>query len=381
MSISRRQFLVNTGAAVVIAARGYEAWAQAANDASISEVLGSSSSAELILNSNENPLGPGKHVIDAVLNALGDDGAGAGRYVFAQQTATRRTIADTFGLRPENVLLGAGSTELLRLAVETFTSIDRPLITADPSFAAGERFATLLGHPVTKIPLDRTLRVDLDAMLDASRDAGLVYLCNPNNPTATMHSGTDLRDYIDKTLSRSPSSKILIDEAYCDYVVGASYESMIDLVDRHPQLIVARTFSKAYGMAGLRLGFIAAHPETIGELAGVRGMDMYTSYPARAGAVAALGNPAHVEQERVRNQEVRKFTQAFFEAAGLEAARSHANFVFVDVGRPAAVFEKSCLERGIKIRAEYADFPNHVRVSLGTMDEMRYATDVFASLL
>ena len=116
-----------------------------------------------------------------------------------------RAIADAFGLQQDNVLLGAGSTELLRLAVETFTSTSQPLVTADPSFAAAERYAKLLGHPVARrFHWTATFRVDLDAMLDASSDAGLVYLCNPNNPTATMHSGADLRAYIEKALSRSP---------------------------------------------------------------------------------------------------------------------------------------------------------------------------------
>ncbi|MGI9265612.1 MAG: pyridoxal phosphate-dependent aminotransferase, partial [Gammaproteobacteria bacterium] len=279
------------------------------------------------------------------------------------------------------VILGLGSGELLRVATETYSAKDKPYVTADPSFAIGERWADLLAFPVKRIPLDAAYRLDLDAMLDATSGAGLLYVCNPNNPTATIHSGSDLRSFIASVLERSPTTRILVDEAYCDYVVDDSYESMLDLVSDHPQVIIARTFSKAYGMAGLRIGYAAAHSETITQMSRQRGMDMYTSFPSRAGAIAALSNPGHIEQEKARNLEVRKYVETFFSKAGLEGSVSQTNFVFFDTGQPGESFRQACLEAGVQIRAEYSTHPTHARVSLGTMAEMQQATDVLSRLL
>ena len=377
MTLSRRKFVLSAGAAVLVSARGYEAWAQITDGS----VYSPNQSGELILDSNENPIGPGDHVVDAVLDALGVDGAGAGRYVFAQQTSTRRAIAKHFGIGNENVLLGAGSTELLRLVAETFTATDKSLVTADPSYPAAGQYADLLGNPVRKVQLDAALHVDLDAMLDAGDQAGVVYICNPNNPTGLRHSDTDLRAFIDAVTTRSAQVKIVIDEAYADYVTDTSGGSLINLSTEHPQVIVARTFSKAYGMAGLRMGFLTGHVDTIAALAKVRGMDMYTSYPARAGAIAAIGNSNHIDIERERNFGVRSFTQSFLSRAGLRSTQTEANFVFFDCGHSGVEFKESCSKMGIKIRSGYADYPGFVRVTLGTMSEMRYATDIFAKLI
>ena len=377
MSFSRRQFLIGAGIATLVSARGMEAWAQAASTTGFSP----DTSGNLLLHSNENPVGPGQHVVDAVLEAIGDDGAGAGRYVFAQQGTARDAIAASLGLTRENVMLGLGSGELLRVSTETYCSTEQPYVTADPSFTIGERWADLLGYPVKRIPLDASYRVDLDAMLDAASGAGLVYVCNPNNPTATIHSGSDLRSFIATVLERSPGTKILVDEAYCDYVVDDAFESMLDLVAEHPQIIIARTFSKAYGMAGLRIGYAAAHPDTISQMSEQRGMDMYTSFPSRAGAIAALAKPEYVEQERARNLEVRKYVESFLSKAGLEGSVSQTNFMFFDTGQPGESFRQACLDAGVQVRAEYPTHPTHARVSLGTMAEMQQATDVFSRLL
>lgn len=377
MTLSRRHFLLSAGAAAIISARGFEAWAQTASG----NVFSPNQSGNLILDSNENPLGPGAHVIDAVLEALGIDGAGAGRYVFAQQVTTRQAIADHFGVNDKNILLGAGSTELLRLIAETFTSKKMPLVTANPSYPAAAQYAELLGHPVKYVRLADNLHIDLGAMLDGVEQAGVLYICNPNNPTGLLHSIADLRAFVDEALSRSPQVRIVIDEAYIDYVVDADYESLVQLSTEHPQVIVARTFSKAYGMAGLRVGFLVGHTETIAALSKVRGMDMYTSYPARAGAVAAIGNGDHIDQEQSRNRDVRTFTQTFLANAGLASTRTQANFVFFDCGQQGADFKESCSKMGVGIRSGYADYPNHVRVTLGTMQEMQHATDIFAKLI
>ncbi len=384
MSVSRRTFVksVGAGAAAFIAARGHEAWASAVFDGRTTRPYQPAETSDIILSSNENPLGPGQQILDAIQGIVGPDGAGAGRYLFAQQNETEDVIARAHGVATENVMVGAGSSEILRVAADVFTAVDRPVISPDPTFGAAASFAALIGRPTKKVPLDANLRVDLDAMVDASDRAGLVFYCNPNNPTATVHSFASTRDFIDRVHRRSPDTTILVDEAYHHYVTDPDYESALQLAVQTPGVIVARTFSKAYGMAGLRVGFAVGHPDTIAKMAAWRGMDMSTNLPGRVGVVASLERGSGpVEAERDRNASVRAYTRAFFHDAGYEDTDAQANFIMVDIRRSASEFRTACRERGIRIGGGSALLPNHARISMGTQAEMERATQVFAELL
>ena len=379
MALSRRTFIggMGAGAAAIISARGHEAWAAG----NVESLYAAEATGDLILDSNENPMGPGQHVLDAITGVLGTDGAGAGRYVFAQQGETRAAIANALGVGEKNVLLGAGSSELLRVATDAFTSADRSIVTPDPTFAACARYAELIGHPVQKVSLDPLLRIDLQRMLDAASGAGLAYICNPNNPTATILAATDIRNFVEDIASLTPATTILIDEAYHDYVADPQYDTMLSLAVENPRVIVARTFSKAYGMAGLRLGFAVSHEDTIKTMADLRGMDMYTSFPTRAGAIAAVSNGEYVRQEHERNETVRDFTRNFFREAGFKDSESQANFIFVDLRRSGEAFQKACRMNGVRIRRGPSGYESHVRISLGTMAEMARATQIFEQVL
>lgn len=334
----------------------------------------------IYINSNENPLGPGQAALAAIEASFAD----AGRYPMNARPALAdlsALIAKAYSAKPENVLLGNGSGELLRGAVRAFTSRDRPLVTAAPSFELPHRTAELIGVPVKAVRVDSAGRLDLDVMAAAARGAGLVFLCNPNNPTATVHGASAIRDFVTRVRRDSADTAILLDEAYHDYVTEPSYATGAPLALEGPHVFVTRTFSKAYGMAGLRVGYAVGQTETIKAL-GRYLMPFNVNVPALAAASTSFQDAAHIQRERDRNTEVRRFTMNVLRNAGAQPTESQANFLFVDIRRPAREFREACQKHGVMIGREFPPLDKtHVRISLGTMEEMRRATQVFAKLL
>jgi histidinol-phosphate aminotransferase len=335
---------------------------------------------EIKISSNENPLGPGRSVLDAIVRQFPE----AGRYPFnatPNDSTLATTLATSYGVKPENIVLGAGSQELLKSAVRAFTSPTKALVTASPSFETCPNIAKRLGHPVVEIKVDDAMRLNLDAMASAASGAGLVFLCNPNNPTATVHGASAVEDFVRRVRSASPDTVILIDEAYHDYVTDSSYKTAIPLALRTPNVFVTRTFSKAYGMAGLRVGYAIGAVDTMKPMHRLR-MPYNVNVFGVAAALAALSDSRHIEQERARNTEVRDFTVKALGGLGCKSSESHCNFLFVDVGRPAADFRDACAAQGIIVGRDFPPFEkSHARISLGTMDEMKKATAVFRSVL
>jgi histidinol-phosphate aminotransferase len=371
-------------AALWLAARGHEEYqaqaAQGADQAPRRPVLVPPGVREIRISSNENPLGPGKTAIDAIMRQFPE----AGRYPFnstPSETALAAAIAAKFSVKPENIVLGAGSQEILKSAVRAFTSPTKALVTASPSFENCPGIAKKLGHPVTEIKVDSAYRLDLDHMAAAAKGAGLVFLNNPNNPTATVHGAKAIEAFVQRVRSASPDTAILIDEAYHDYVSDPSYQSAIPLAMRTPNVFVARTFSKAYGMAGLRIGYAIGATDTVKPLARLK-MPYNVSVFGIAAAMAALNDVKHIEDEKARNTDVRTFTVKALDDLGCRSSESQGNFLFVDIGRPAAEFREACAKQGILVGRDFPPFEkSHVRVSLGTMDEMKKATAVFRSVL
>jgi histidinol-phosphate aminotransferase len=253
------------------------------------------------------------------------------------------------------------------------------VVTGNPSYGSPIFAARKFGVECREVPLDEDLRLDLDSMAAAARGAGMIYLCNPNNPTATIHPASAIESFIKDVHRSSPETLILIDEAYHDYVTDPAHASMIPLAMSRPNLVIARTFSKAYGMAGLRLGFGCGHPETMGKL---RRYLVMCNVLAIAAAVASLRDQPHIDQECARNAEVRRFTLDFFEKAGYGASESQTNFLFVNLRQPAKGFREACAEDKVFVGRDFPPMEKtHCRISLGTMDEMRRATEVFAKVL
>jgi histidinol-phosphate aminotransferase len=265
--------------------------------------------------------------------------------------------------------------------VRAFTSPARGLVTGSPSFENCPGVAKKLGHPIAEVKVDSTFRLDIDAMIAAARGAGLVFFNNPNNPTATVHGAKAVTDFVTRVRQSSPDTVILIDEAYHDYVTDPSYQSAVPLALETPNVFVTRTFSKAYGMAGMRIGYAIGRAETMKPLEKLK-MPYNISVLGVAAAIAALGDQKHIDAERERNTKVRAFTLKSMGEMGCKTADSQGNFLFVDVGKPAKDFRDACAKQGVVIGRDFPPFEKtHVRVSLGTMEEMEKATAVFRNLL
>jgi histidinol-phosphate aminotransferase len=384
MSLSRRAFFSTVGGTgapegAFIAARGREALVGERGEAGPS-VPAPPDIGEVRINSNENPLGPGKAAIDALVAEFDQ----AGRYPFNSRltdSALMEALAKLYGAKPDNIVLGAGSGEVLKNAVRAFTSPERPLVTGSPSFESPVRMAEAIKTPVKAIPVDGNLRLDLELMGEAAKGAGLVFVCNPNNPTATVHSGKAIAELVSRIRKTSPGTYILLDEAYHDYVTDSSYATGVPLALAHPNVFVTRTFSKAYGMAGLRVGYAIGQAETIKELTRYR-LTFNVNVLGVGAAIASLADPVHIEEERARNTEVRKFTMDFFRAAGFKPTDSQTNFLFVDLGRPAKDFREACEKQKVLVGRDFPPFEKtHARISIGTMEEMHRATQIFSQVL
>ena len=328
------------------------------------------------IDSNENPYGAGDRVFGVIRRHL----SASNRYPVRSEDALTAAIAQVHGIRAENVILGTGSGELLRAAVSAFCSRERALVSPDPTFEAPASWARFIGAPVIAPRVDGDLRLDLDAMAEAGRGAGLVFLCNPNNPTATVHSKSDVSGYAARMATVSPATTILLDEAYHEYVDDPSYGTAIPLALANPRVIVTRTFSKVFGMAGLRIGYAVGQPATLAKVSEWL-LGSNVSELSLVAAAAAVGDAPHVGEEQRRNRLGRDYTRAFFEQAGYRMAGSDANFIMVDVRRDAKEFKQACLGKMVAVGRQFASHPTWVRVSIGTMEEMRKATAVFRTLL
>jgi len=377
MSLSRRSFVHTVGASAAglwIGGRGREGSLFGGET-----LFAQGTAPSIIVSSNENPLGCHQDVLDAVKACMTD----AGRYAFAAADEVRSIVATKHNVKPENVLLGAGSTQILRTSTHVFTSKTAGLVAAIPAYEECADYARLMGHPITGVKLNAELKMDLDALQQASKGAGLVFYCNPNNPVATAINGSDTKAYLATLMKASPETTVLVDEAYFEYGTMAGYETMIPLAVENPRVVVARTFSKCFGMAGLRAGYAIGHKDTIAKMAAWDGIDQI-SVMALAGAKAALAVPdSWVKAEQQRNAAARSFTMKWFSDHGYTPTDSQTNFMFVDIKRPSRGFREDCLkEGGVLVARDFPPYENsHVRISVGTMAEMQQAVQVFDRVL
>ncbi|MEW5981988.1 MAG: aminotransferase class I/II-fold pyridoxal phosphate-dependent enzyme [Acidobacteriota bacterium] len=377
MELSRRSFvraLSVAGAGLVspqaITARGREAGFAAG-------WLGQGDSAStILLNSNENPLGPGPAALDALKAALGD----ACRYPSRAGDRLPNAIAAALQVPADHVLPACGSGEILTIAVEAFCSPTRPLVTGLPTFETCTRTATFRNLPVHEVRVAADMALDLRGMEDKAAGAGLIFLCNPNNPTGTVFGAPVIEGFIDRVRRVSPDTIILVDEAYHEYVGEPSYASAIPLAREYPQVIVSRTCSKVHGMAGLRVGFAIGRPETLRKMSGWRlgnGLNILGIHAA----AAALGDAANIARARAANREARDFARQLFGDLGYRVLESHTNFVLVDIRRDAAEFAKACRAGGVSVGRPFPPLTTWSRISLGTMAEMERAAATFRKIL
>jgi histidinol-phosphate aminotransferase len=312
------------------------------------------------LSSNENPYGPSPAAFDAMRKAFDL----AWRYPDEAADAVVAELAKLHGVPGDHILLGDGSAQILKIAAAAFTGPGRPVVMADPTFEAIGRYAQAAGAEVVKVPLTADYRHDLQRMLPAG--AGLVYVCNPNNPTATVTPKAEVQAF----LERVPAGTFaLVDEAYFHYAESGDYESVIPRVKDRPNLVVARTFSKVYGMAGLRLGYAVAQPGTIERLVEQFVWDS-VNIMALAAARASLRDPGHVERSRRMNRETKAFVRSRLEAMGYHTLPSEANFLMADLGRDVGPVIEALKQRGVEVGRRFPALPNFLRVTIGTRPQM-----------
>ena len=392
MAVTRRTFVKTAGiggvgllSAPLIGARGSEA-ARAIEPSGgmpltplASESRGAyrlAAPAALRLDSNENPNGPGRAALDAIRDMFGE----SPRYPDMATTDLAQTIATHHKVSADQVLLGCGSGEILRMASYAFTAPDRALVTGAPSFEDPVHHSEMMRAPIRAVAVDRALRLDLGRMLDESSGAGLVFLCNPNNPTGTVHGATAVREFITEVNRRSPGTVILVDEAYHEYVDDPDYATAIPTALANPKVVVVRTFSKVYGMAGLRAGYAVGMPETLNAMRRHR-LPNNVNVLASAAAVATLPDTRHVAREVRLNREAREFTRKSLASMGFDSPVSNANFIMVPIGRDSRAFREACAKHGVLVGRPFPPLTTHARISIGTMEEMRRAMDVFRQVL
>jgi len=383
MSLSRRSFFRTAGAAGVgllssdvIAARGREALAaMIESPAAGFAQQGAQARRAIKIASNENAYGPGPAALDAARSMLGPV---SGRYP-GNVPDLAAAIAKHFGVEPRNVLLGTGSGEVIEAAVMAFTSSSRPLVSALPTWENPARKARQIKATVRDIAVGADLKLDLAATAAAAKGAGLVFFCNPNNPTGTVHSKTAVTKFVEDVLAASPNTTILLDEAYYDFVVDPSYATGLPLAMKYPRVIVTRTFSKVHGMAGLRVGYAIGHPDTLKAIEPHKTGDL--NVLSAAAAAASIQDTAHIAKQRDQIRTSLESTARTFKEAGCTVSDSQANFILVDVKRPAKEFRQACERMGVFVGRDFPPLTNWARVSIGTADEMRIANDVFKKVL
>jgi histidinol-phosphate aminotransferase len=317
------------------------------------------------LDSNENPYGPSPIVANAIRSATGK----VNRYPFMKYDGITEKIANFHRLKPEKVLFGCGSTELLRVAACAYLGRDRRLVQAMPTFEGIEQYARAVGAETISVPLTRGFAHNLEAMLaHCDAFAGLVYICNPNNPTASLTP----RKAIEEFIARLPATtRVVIDEAYHHYVVPTgSYTSFIDSPMNDERVIVTRTFSNVYGLAGLRLGYAIGSPATIDEMRKFLTQDSLNAIMAEVVGVA-LDHVGGVAEFVRRNRDDRQEFMNAANARNLKPIDSHANFVMINTQHPAEEVIRHFRKHKILIGRRFPTLEAYIRVSLGTPEEMR----------
>jgi histidinol-phosphate aminotransferase len=311
------------------------------------------------LASNENPLGPSPKAVDAMRRAAAE----AHLYPEGSSRELTAALARFWAVKTECVFVGSGSNEVIELLIRTFTAHDDEALLCQGSFLMYKVSLQAHGRRFREVPMAPGFRYDLEAMARAlSPTTRLVFLANPDNPTGTAFSRAELQAF----LPRVPEDcLVVLDEAYFEFVDWADYPNGLDYLARWPNLVVLRTFSKAHGLAGVRLGYGIMRAELVGYLHRTR-MPFNVTNLAQAAGLAALEDREHVKRTRQLNLAELPRVRRELLALGLTVPVSHGNFLFVDLGQPAGPIAEALLQRGVIVRPIPGyGFPNALRISIG----------------
>ncbi|EJD6041120.1 histidinol-phosphate aminotransferase family protein [Providencia rettgeri] len=326
----------------------------------------------LLLNFNENSLGMSVKAREAVINAL----PGAFRYPDAARAELLTNIAELYRLSDKHISIGNGSSEIIQAAVAMLANranqrgIKIQLVTPDPTFNYAELYSLSLGVKVTKIPLTAELAFDLAKMEQATKDfegLSIVYICNPNNPTAMITPHNQLEKWMN---SQSDNLFFIVDEAYAEYVEDPNFTSAIELVKKDQNnLIVTRTFSKIFALAGLRIGYGVASPATIAAVDEFLSIDN-TNAAGAVAAIASLKDKPFIAHSLKSNNTSRMIVEKAFNELGLEYAPSQANFIFHKVNGDVKTYQQRMADAHVMVGREFPPIIGWNRLTLGTPEEM-----------
>ncbi|HWE39361.1 MAG TPA: pyridoxal phosphate-dependent aminotransferase [Isosphaeraceae bacterium] len=312
-----------------------------------------------LLNANENPMGPCPEALEAARAAVEQ----GGRYLYRKTFEFLDAMAAAVELPKEKVAAFAGSSDPLHRTVLAFTSSSKAFVVADPGYEAGERAARFVGAKVVRVPLLKDGAHDVRGMAAADPDAGLIYVCNPNNPTGSVTPKREIEYLVEH---KPKGAVVLVDEAYLHF--SESARPCIDLVAEDKDVVVLRTFSKLYGMAGLRAGAALARPDLMERIKGFGFGAMPVA--GMAAATASLKADGLVERRRAEVASIRADTLAWLGAKGYHTLPTEANMFMVDVRRPGREVFEAMLQHKVAIGRVWPSLPTHVRITVGTREEM-----------
>ena len=312
---------------------------------------------------NENPYGPAPSARNAMLKGFDE----SHRYAIQSRTELAKLIAEAENVPPDHVTVASGSGEILTAAGLIYGRDGQTIVTGAPTFDILQRYAAKMGGIIDAVPLDAEFKFDLPAIEARVKDGvGLVYICNPNNPTGTLLGAGTLRDFCRRV---SEKATVFVDEAYMEITDDPVGNSMIDLVRDGGNVVVARTFSKVHGMAGLRIGYGLARPDIAKRLDEFR-----MSMPSSLGLIAAIASIQDKEFQAYSKSKILEGRQLLYDVCdelGIAYVQSHANFVFLDTGMKSADVMPKMKAENLLVRP-VPEYDGHIRVSMGTVEEMQY---------
>jgi len=373
--VTRRGFIAGAAAGVASAGLGFPRAVRAFPDRTPTEAAVPNGTVVLI-DRNESPYGMSPaslRAIQSVTESLSP------RYPREEPAALTEALANRFGVAKEQILLGCGSTEILKIATETFCSPAGAAVVAEPTFEAVVTYSPLAHARAVKISLTpNDYKHDLPKMLEAATlVGGLIFFCNPSNPAGSF---IDKRE-VERFVRNVPSGIVpLVDEAYFDYADSPDYESCIRYVKEGLPILVSRTFSKIYGMAGLRVGYAIGHKDLIRQMS-ERRLVNNPNQLATAAALAGLKDEEHVARIRKLNAQVRDSLCAELRAMGLQYIPSQTNFLMIDLKKPAKPVIEALKQRKVMVGRLFPSMPNHMRVTLGSADEIKIFLNEFKQVM
>lgn len=373
MNINRRQWLRGAGLAGAATILGTPSIAQPLSPEDVARFRPRPMGSPVRLSSNENPYGPSERVRQAMTRAF-DLGC---RYPGSFSRKLHKQIAQREGVSEEHICIAGGSTEGLKVVGLTYGKDGGEIIAAKPTFLAMMTYAQQWGGTVNWVPLDENLVHDTEEMEKRiSSKTRLIFLCNPNNPTSTLLPRNTLRDFCE---SASRKTMVFSDEAYYDFIEEENYPSMVELVKKDANIIVSRTFSKVYGMAGLRIGYMVAKPEIVRNLR--KNLMAFTNIIAIAAAEEALKDQEFYEFSLQQTREGKKMIYQTLDQLGLEYVQSQTNFIFFKSGMPIRKLQEKMKEQGVLIGRPFPPFDEWCRISTGTLEEVQLFNDGLTKVL